>query len=202
MRNYRHISTRIIPVPLFSCRKFSYKPDEERLIKPLSKEFDEFAVKTGEEDIPALPSYITESLSDNYYLKSPKREYIHIKAVNSEGIAFENTDMVAQLVSKQENFYFFDNNVPIMNKSFISPLSRFGLCITSTILLTAWSLIINTSVMKSVSFQNAKKIPYFMEPSGSMTQPMRLKRISVEIGKKAELNFIQRIKIQQEYEPV
>ena len=45
-------------------RKFSYKPDDERLFKPFSKEFDEFAVKTGEEDIPAIPSYITESISD------------------------------------------------------------------------------------------------------------------------------------------
>jgi hypothetical protein len=183
-------------------RKFNYKPDEERLIKPLSKEFDEFAVKTGEEDIPALPSYITETLSDNYYLKSPPREYTHIKAVNSEGIAFENTDMVAQLVSKQENFYFFDNTIPIINKSFISPLSRFGLMYYKYYIVDSMVLDNKYFCYEVRVIPKREEDPVFHGTMWIHDTTYALKRISVEIGKKAELNFIQRIKIQQEYEPV
>jgi hypothetical protein len=183
-------------------RKFSYKPDEERHIKPLSREFDEFAVKTGDEDIPALPSYITESLSDNYYLKSPKREYIHIKAVNSEGIAFENTDLVAQLVSKQENFYFPDNNVSIVDKSFISPLSRFGLLYYKYYIVDSMVLDNKYFCYEVRVIPKREEDPIFKGTIWIHDTTFALKRISVEIGKKAELNFIQRIKIQQDYEPV
>ena len=183
-------------------RKFSYEPDEERFFNPFSKEFDEFAVKTGEEDIPALPSYINESLSENYYLKSPKREYIHIKAVNSEGIAFENTDMVAQLVSKQENFYFFDNNIPIIDKSFISPLSRFGLMYYKYYIIDSMVLDHKYFCYEVRFMPKREEDPVFHGTFWINDTTYALKRISVEIGKKAELNFIQRIKIQQDYEPV
>jgi hypothetical protein len=183
-------------------RKFGYKSDEERRIKLVSKEFDEYAIKTGEEDIPALPSYITESISDNYYLNSPKREFTHIKAVNSEGIAFENTDLAAQLISKQENFYFYDNNVSVIDKSFISPLSRFGL-------LYYKYYIVDSMVLDNKYFCYEVRIiprheedPVFHGTMWIQDSTFALKRISVEVSKKAELNFIQRIRIQQEYEPV
>jgi hypothetical protein len=183
-------------------RKFSYKPDEERNIKPFSKEFDEFAVKTGDEAIPALPSYITECLSDKYYLKSPKREYIQIKAVHSDGVAFENTSMVAQLVSKQENFYFLDNYVPIIDKSFISPLSRFGLLYYKYYIVDSMVLDNKYFCYEVRVIPKHEEDPVFQGTIWIHDTTYALKRISVEIGKKAELNFIQRIKIQQDYEPV
>jgi hypothetical protein len=182
-------------------RKFSNKPDEERTFKPFLKEFNEYSVKTGEENIPALPSYITESLSDNYYLKSPKREFIHVKATNSDGIAFENTDLVAQLVTKQENFYFPDNTVTIIDKSFISPVSRFGLLyykyyITDTVLLDNKYYCYEINVVPK-----REEDPVFHGTIWINDTTFALKRISVEVAKKADLNFIQRIKIQQDYEP-
>lgn len=182
-------------------RKFSYESDEERIIKPFSKEFDAFAVKTGEEDLPAIPSYITESLSDNYYLKSPKREYIHIKAVNSDGIAFENTDLAAQLVSKQENFYFFDNTVPIIDKSFISPISRYGLLYYRYYLVDSMVLDGKFYCYEVRVIPKREEDPVFHGTIWIHDSTYALKRISVEVGKKAELNFIRRIKIQQDYEP-
>lgn len=182
-------------------RKFSNKPDEERTFKPFSKEFNKYSVKTGEENIPALPSYITESLSDNYYLKSPKREFIHVKATHSDGIAFENTDLVAQLVTKQENFYFPDNNVIIIDKSFISPVSRFGLLyykyyIVDTVLLDNKYYCYEVNVVPK-----REEDPVFHGTIWINDTTFALKRISVEVGKKADINFIQRIKIQQDYEP-
>ncbi len=182
-------------------RKFSNKPDSGKVLKPYSKEFDTYAVKTGEEDIPALPSYTTESQSDNYFLKSPKREYIYIKATNSDGIAFENTDMLAQLVSKQENLYFPDNKVLILDKSFISPVSRFGLMyykyyLTDSLLLDNKYFCYEINVVPK-----REEDPVFHGTIWIHDTTYALKRISVEATKKAELNFIQRIKIQQDYEP-
>jgi hypothetical protein len=183
-------------------RKFGNKAEEERSLRLFAREFNEYSVSTGDDGIPALPSYITESISDKYYLKSPKSEFTDIKATNSDGIAFENTDLVAQLITKQESFYFPGNNVRIIDKSFISPLSRFGL-------LYYRYYIIDTLVLdnKYYCFE-VRVIPKRLEDPvfrGSIwinDTTFALKRISVEVDRKAELNFIQRIKIQQDYEPV
>ncbi len=183
-------------------RKFGSKSDDERNIKLFSKEFEDYSVKTGEEDVPAIPSYITESVSDNFYLKDPKREYTYIKATNSDGIAFENTDLVAQLVNKQENFYFPDNTVKIADKSFISPLSRFGL-------LYYKYYIVDTTLLENRYYcyeirvvPKREEDPVFFGSFWINDTTFALKRISVEVTKKAELNFIQRVRIQQDYEPV
>lgn len=182
-------------------RKFGSRSDEERRIRLYAKEFDEYAVKTGDEGVPALPSYITESISDNFYLKNPKREYSYIKGTTSDGIAFENTDLVAQLVNKQENFYFPDNSVKIVDKSFVSPLSRFGLVYYKYYIVDS-IVLDNRFYCYEIRFvPKREEDPVFHGSFWINDTTFALKRISVEVAKKAELNFIQRIKIQQDYEP-
>jgi hypothetical protein len=183
-------------------RKFGNKSDEERTFKLYTKEFNEYSVKTGAEGKPALPSYITETISDNYYLKSPKREFTSLKATNSDGIAFENTDFVAQLVTKQENFYFPDNTVKIIDKSFISPLSHFGLLYYKYYLIDSLLLDNKYYCYEIRVVPKREEDPVFFGTIWINDTTYALKRISVEVAKKAELNFIQRIKIQQDYEPV
>jgi hypothetical protein len=182
-------------------RKFGSKTEEERNLRLYKKEFDEFAVKTGEENIPALPSYITESISDNFYLRSPKREYTNIKATGSDGIAFENTDLVAQLVTKQENFYFPDNTVIIADKSFISPLSRFGLLYYKYYIVDSVVIGNKYYCYEIRVIPKREEDPVFHGSFWINDTTYALKMISVEVSKKAELNFIQRIRIQQDYEP-
>jgi hypothetical protein len=182
-------------------RKFGSRSDDRRHFRPFEKEFDEYSVGTGEENIPALPSYITESISDNYYLKSPERKFTHLRAVHSEGIAFETTDMVAQLVTRQENFYFPDNTVTILDRSFISPLSRFGLLyyryyIVDTIIIDNRYHCYEVRVVPK-----RETDPVFRGSFWINDTTFALKRISVEIPGEAEINFIRRARIQQDYEP-
>jgi hypothetical protein len=177
-----------------------YKKTDNSYIKPFSKEFDKFSIKTGPEYIPAIPSYFTETVSDNFYEKSSGLEYTYIRATNSEGIAFENTSLPAQLITKQENFNFMNNNVLIIDKSFISPLSRFGTLYYKYYLSD--TLFIDKRYCYEVNFvPRNEEGPVFHGSFWINDTTYALKRISVELGQKAELNFIRRIKIQQEYEP-
>jgi hypothetical protein len=182
-------------------RKFNNKPDSLRGIRFLSKEYDKYSIKTGDENLPALPSYITETISDNYFLSSPRRNYTNIKATNSTGMVFENTDIVAQLVSKQENFYFPDNTIPIINKSLISPLSRSGLLYYKYYLKDS-VLLDNKYFCYEISFKpRREEDPVFYGTIWINDTTFALKRISATVTDKAELNFIKRLKIQQDYEP-
>ncbi len=179
-----------------------YKNKDKSYLKPFSKEFEEYSVKTGDEDIPAIPSYFTETISDNYYLKSTGQKFIHIKATNSEGIAFDNTSLPSQLITKQENFNFMDNTVLIIDRSFVSPLSRYG-PIYYRYYLSDTLLIDDKFYCYQVDFiPRRREDPVFRGTFWINDTTFALKRISVEADQRAELNFIRRLKIQQDYEPV
>ena len=182
-------------------RKFGDKSDDERRLRIFASEYDKYSISTGEEGIPALPSFMTETVSDHYFLKNPERKYNYIRATTSDGIAFENSDLVAQLVNRQEDFYFPKNTVKIIDKSFISPLSRFGIAwYNYTIADTV--LIDNKYYCFEIRFTpRRQEDPVFHGSFWINDTTYALKRISVEVSGKAELNFIQRIKIQQDYLP-
>ncbi len=187
---------------LFVRKTGYYRKTDTRFIKAFSKEFEKYSVKTGTDDIPAIPSYFTETISDNYFRKSTGEKLTQIRAARSDGIAFENTSLPAQLISGQENFNFMDNTVMIIDKSFISPLSRFGplyykYYLTDSIILDKryYCYVVNFKPKNEEG-------PVFHGTFWINDTTFALKRISVELGQKAELNFIRRIKIQQDYEPV
>lgn len=179
-----------------------YKKSDNRYLKPFSKEFEKYSVKTGPEDIPAIPSYFTETISNNFYLKSTGQESVHIKASTSDGIAFNNTSLPAQLISRQENFNFMDNTIRIIDKSFISPLSESG-PLYYRYYLTDSMLIDDRFFCYEVNFSpRNEEGPVFHGTFWINDTTYALKRISVELGHRAELNFIRRLRIQQDYEPV
>lgn len=187
---------------LFVRKTGYYRKNDSRFIKPFSKEFEKYSVKTGTEDIPAIPSYFTETISDNYFRKSTGEKFTLIRASRSDGIAFENTSLPAQLISGQENFNFMDNTVIIIDKSFISPLSRFG-PVYYKYYLTDSLFLDKRYYCYEVGFKpRNEEGPVFHGTFWINDTTFALKRISVELGQKAELNFIRRIKIQQDYEPV
>ncbi len=185
---------------LIYLRKLGNKGNNPGRKGLLADEFEKYSIK-GVGISPVLPSYFTESLSDNYISGSPKRVYTHIKATRSEGLAFENTDLLAQLVSRQENFYFPGNTIEIMNKSFISPLSRTGLLYYKYYLLD--SLFLDDKYFcYEIQFRpKREEDPVFHGTFWLNDTTFALKRISVTIDDKAELNFINRLVIQQDYEP-
>lgn len=163
-------------------------------------EFSKYGIRTGEEGIAALPAYINEALSTGYYIRSLGREFIHITATNTKGLAFNNTTMVTQLTAKQENIDLSENNVLIADVSFVSPVSPSGpvfykYYIKDTVVLNGHSCFEIDVVPRR------PEDPVFTGTIWVADTAFALKRISVEVPRRAEINFIRRIKIQQDFEP-
>ncbi|MCZ4693322.1 carboxypeptidase-like regulatory domain-containing protein [Ancylomarina euxinus] len=73
-----------------------------------------------------LPVFITESLSDYYYRKSPKLEREVIKASQMSGI--EDNASLAQFTGQlHQNINIYDNFIDLFNKGFVSPIADGGL---------------------------------------------------------------------------
>src|SRR5690606_21342922 len=68
-----------------------------------------------------LPIIFTEGLSDYYYTKNPKRKKEVLKATRIVGI--ENIQLDQFLGEMYMDINVYENNINIINRTFISPIS-------------------------------------------------------------------------------
>lgn len=71
-----------------------------------------------------LPIILSESISDYYYSKSPKRKKEIVKAIRISGI--ENLELNQLLGDMYLDINIYDNNFDLFKKSFISPASDYA----------------------------------------------------------------------------
>ncbi|MEP6465645.1 MAG: DUF5686 family protein [Parafilimonas sp.] len=75
---------------------------------------------TSEKD-PYLPVYLTETLSDYYYQRSPRKTREVIKATITNGL--DNESVIKQLGVTYQNVDVYDNSIPVFDKMYVSPFS-------------------------------------------------------------------------------
>lgn len=71
-----------------------------------------------------LPVILSESVSDYYYKKDPKKKREVVKASKISGV--ENLELTQFLGDMYLDVNIYDNNLDLFNKSFISPVSNFA----------------------------------------------------------------------------
>ncbi len=166
-----------------------------------SKIFDRYSMTAEKGAKPVLPVYMSETLSTDYYLHSPKRERTILKDSKINSLADVDGEMVAQLIQNNNKVNFNDNNVRILDKNFVSPISTSGLFYYKYYLSD--SLFLDDRYCYEVRF--VPKREEDLTFSGTFwinDSTFALKRISAEVGKNANLNFVDRIKIQQDLAPI
>ena len=92
-----------------------------KLLKPFK--FILNNVDSSEAD-PFLPIYITETLSDYYYERSPLKRREVIKG--SKTVGLNNESVIKYLGGMEQNIDFYNNFIPVFDKRFASPLSDNG----------------------------------------------------------------------------
>ncbi len=95
-----------------------------KILKPFNFIFDYVDTSTVNGKT-YLPIFLTETMSDFYFRKSPKSEKEVIKAAKVSGI--ENESMLQFLGEMFQRYDFYDNYITIFQKNFISPISNSAL---------------------------------------------------------------------------
>ena len=72
-----------------------------------------------------LPAFLSETVSERYYRKSPRSEKEIIKAVKVSGV--ENKSISQLLGDMYQKINIYDNFMVIFEKNFVSPISDYGL---------------------------------------------------------------------------
>ncbi len=148
------------------------------------------------ESKPFLPIYMTESLSDYYYKTAPTRTREVIKAVQTSGIKNESILQFAGGLSQRINVY--ENYISLFGKEFISPLSSIG------------DNYYNYRGADTQYISGQRYFHLFFSPKreGENTfygdcwvhnSSWAIKRINLDISATANINYVNRLSIIQEF---
>ncbi len=78
-------------------------------------------IDTTSEEKPFLPLFLTESISDYYYQKKPKKTREFIKGSRTSG--YKNSSVQTLLGSMYQNINVYSNSIDVFDVKFISPIA-------------------------------------------------------------------------------
>ncbi len=172
---------------------------KRKIYKSMEALFDTISsLKADSNAIPVLPVFVSETLSDVYFNKTPYRTKEIIKATRLRGVGFDDASYIAQVLgSSFQQYNFYENNLYIFDKDFISPIS--GLSLTYYHYALMDSLIIDgRKTYKIMVWPKNKKDLIFTGNLWIQDSTWALKQVTLEISKESNINFIEKIKIHQE----
>jgi len=179
-----------------ALNNLSEKFKNRKSMRPFMAVFDSLKAKAGEDGKIVLPVLTSETVSDYYYQKFPKLEKEFVKATNSKSLINVSDILQPFLGSSQHKYNFYNNWVIIFDKPFASPISTLGRMYYRYYLMD--SLLVDGDTAYLIKFKPKRKRDLAF--TGKMwidKHSLVLRRIKVSVSKKANLNFIEGIKIEQ-----
>lgn len=180
----------------------SDKLKKRKLFEAMEPLFDTISSFSDSSALKVLPVFVSESLSTYYFRKFPRRTKEVIKATKIQGVGVGEESYVSQILgSTFQQYNFYENNLYILDKDFISPLSGLANAYYYFMLMDSVDVDGKSCYQIKVDPKNPKDLTF----SGILwitTDGYALKQLSLEITKEANLNFIEKLKIQQEFEEV
>lgn len=148
---------------------------------------------------PYLPVFLSESLSDYYFQRDPKKNKEIIKATRVSGVENESVSQFTGDMYQQVNIY--DNQVPVFGKNFVSPVANNGFAYYKYYLLD--SIEVDGYWCYHLTFVPKRK--------GELTfhgdlfihdTTYAVRRVEGTIAEDANINFIKELKVTQEFSQV
>lgn len=181
--------------------KISDKFINSKTFKPYKHLFDSLREAAGEHGQIVLPFFMSEQISDVYYRKNPERLKSIIEANKITGLIIDNFQIFEKFIGRVFQDYNFNNNFQmILDRSFITPLANGGFGYYEYYIMDT-VLIDNDSCFE---IKVKSKRPQDLAFNGKIwitDSTFALRRLDLEVTDKANLNFVERYKIQQDYEP-
>lgn len=167
------------------------------LMKPFAFVFDN--VDSFSEKKPFLPVYLTETLSDYYFQKVPKKTKEFVKASLTKGLENESVSQFLGGMYQQINMY--NNFIDVFDKRFVSPISQNALHyyhykIMDTQVAYGQKIILLQFVPKRAA-ENC-----FVGDMWVVDSVYALQRISMDIAADANINLVNRVSLYQEFSPL
>lgn len=166
---------------------------EARLMRPFKFIFENVDTSEGP---PILPVYLTETISDYYYQKSPVKRREVFKG--SKTIGVNNESVTKLLGGMDQNVNFYSNFIPVFDKQFISPISDNGDNYYKYRVLDTQYLggrrLFHLSFTPKRQGENTFEGDCWVHDTTFAVQKMNLR-----LSKEANINFVDQLSLIQEY---
>jgi hypothetical protein len=149
------------------------------------------------EGAPFLPVYLTESISDYYYQKTPLKRREVFRGSKTMGV--DNESVSKLLGGMDQNVNFYSNFIPVFDKLFVSPISDNG------------DAYYNYKVTDTQYVGGRRLIHFIFTPrrKGENTfegdcwvhdTTFAIQKMNLRLNKEANINFMERLSLIQEYQ--
>ncbi len=146
-----------------------------------------------------LPFFLSETISNIYLRKDPKKSKEYIQGIKISGI--ENESITQFMGDLYLNINIYNNYIPLFDKSFVSPIADFGSSFYRYYLVD--STVIDSKWCYNIAFKpkRAQELTF----SGNFwvaDTSWAIKNIKMDVAKDANLNFINGITIDQSFNTI
>lgn len=180
----------------FDLNNLSEKFVNRKIFKPFDFIFDNI---DSTDEKPSLPIFMTESLSEFYYRQNPKAYKEFIKATKVSGV--ENESVSQFLGDMYQNVNVYDNFLTVFGKNFVSPIANFGLGYYHYY-LTDSAYIDKRWCYKLEFLPRRQQELTFVGEMWINDTTYAVKRVEGTIAKDANINFVDKLWVRQEYQQV
>lgn len=152
---------------------------------------------------PILPFSVKEKISEIHYRKTPRAEREYVTAIRRNGlddiVDQQNVQTYLEDIFREIDLY--ENDINLLSNRFVSPLSKIGpdfykYYITDTLSVDGEQCVVLSFVPRNgATFGFVGKIYVPTEGDNSF-----IKRIEMSLSRHANVNFVESLKIEQNYE--
>lgn len=154
---------------------------------------------TTSDSKPYLPLYLTETLSDYYFRRQPKKQREFIKASMVKGVNNEN--VVKYLGSLYQNVNVYRNYIPVFDKKFVSPLNDNALFYYKYSIKDTQRAYGHNIILVQFTPRRAAE-NCFTGDFWVVDSVYAIQRMSMDVSKMANINWVDRVSLYQEFAPV
>lgn len=174
---------------------------DRKIVKKVKQVIDSVDHIAGEDGQAILPLFISESVSDFYFRNNPELKKEYILKTKISGVGIDDGTLVSQVIgSTFQEYNFYQNWLNIWNKEFVSPIAE------------GWQGYYDVFLMDSLYIGNhfCYRIDVYPRRDGDLAfkgsvwitkNEYALKQVDLRVDRLTNLNFIEKLKIQQELEP-
>ncbi len=179
---------------------FSDKFRKRKSVQKITDLVEKFDEVKGEDGQTIVPIFISESISDVYFRSNPKKKKEIVQKTKIAGVGLTDGSLTSQVIgSSFQQYNFYNNWLNLLEKDFISPIADSWKVYYEYYL--ADSAYNGTNYDYQIDFEPRQKQDLAF--SGSFWVDgisYAITQIDANVDKTANLNFIEKIKIQQSYE--
>ncbi|MEJ7737730.1 MAG: DUF5686 family protein [Chitinophagaceae bacterium] len=170
------------------------KLKEWRLLKPFKGLIEQNV--DSSEGPPFLPVYLTETISDFYFQKSPRVTREVIKGSKTMGI---NNESISKLLGgTDQNVNMYNNFIPVFDKQFVSPVSSNGDAYYRYKVLD--TQYVNAQRLLHLAFYPKRKGENTFEGDCWIHDTtFAIQKMTLYLSKEANINFVEKLSLIQEY---